>query len=217
MSITRLFTSFNQKKVLHLGDVGGPRSDQVDAEIDNIIAGINAINIKTNGFIVGYPRCIRNARPAAPNVGGGLDTLESFDLPIGNLLTNGDFTDILYTVSINNNDNDKRVVLTIGGTIVLNMAAVVDLDALAAIVFARVSRVNDTTIDVSVLTKIGNVHVNSTPALTASVGYFAEAEYAQVTVSDLDTNVLNFLLQAEGTANNDLVLFTVQQHVTQMT
>lgn len=42
MSLARLFTTLSQKKVLHLGDVGGPRSDQLDAELNNII---NAFNI----------------------------------------------------------------------------------------------------------------------------------------------------------------------------
>lgn len=176
---------------------------------------VDTFFIKANGFIVGYPKCIRNVRPAVGNVGGGLDTLESFNLPVGNLLSNGDFVDVVYTISLNTNDNNKRIQLTIGGTVVLNTTAI-DLDALGSILRVRASRVSDVSLDVSISTGAGNLIVSSAPALVSSVGRFSEDEFVNFAVADLDTNTLNFLLEAEGVADNDLVLFMVQHHVTQM-
>ena len=215
MSIARIYTTLNNLIIRNLGDTGGPSSSRVDEEIDNIHTFING-QFNARNFLVGYPKCIRNARPGVGNVGAGLDTLESFNLPVGNLFTNGDFVDAMYTISVNTNDNDKRAQLTIGGTVVIN-TTLRDLDERGAIIHARVSRVSDVAIDVAVATTIGQVGVNSTPALVSSLGFFADVDYAQVTVADLDTNVLNFLLEAEATANNDLVLFMSQMHVTQMT
>lgn len=180
------------------------------------IDGTPDIVLKANGFITGYAKCIRNARPGVGNVGAGLDTLESFDLPVGNLATNGDFAKAYYTISLNSNDNDKRIVVTVGGTAVLD-TTLRDLDALGAIIEVTASRVSSTSVDVGIITMAGNLFVASTPALTASVGFAAEAEFNNFAVSDLGSNVLNFLVQAEATSNNDVVLFISQMFVTQMT
>lgn len=114
MSLARLFTKLSQKLVNHLGEVGGPRSDQVDSEINNIIDFINSEAFRTL-FVDPV------VRETAANT---TETdLSSFTIPADTFDSDGDFMIFLTGVNFAANANTKRYRVYFNGTVIYDTTA----------------------------------------------------------------------------------------------
>jgi hypothetical protein len=193
----------------------------VKARINNdgsfLIDGSTDISLKANGQIVGYARAVRSVQSGVGNVGAGLDTLDSFDLPAASLATNGDFLEIIYRLSFGVNDNNKRVALSVDGTLKFDTGSL-DIDQQGGLLIATVYRESSTLLQMNAAFWGGVVSVDSAAAVSGGVGAHLRISSSQTeAVADLGANAINFLLQAEGASNNDIVLDSVTFKVTQMT
>src|SRR5215475_6020246 len=106
MSLARIHNPLGNTIIRQLGDAGGPRSDWVTDEINNLIA-----------WAKDAPRRIHFNTSIVGNVGAGLDVLHTFSLDTPNrLLTDGDELIVWYGGNTTANDTDKRVNAFFGGT-----------------------------------------------------------------------------------------------------
>jgi hypothetical protein len=97
LSLVRLFPTLGQLIIRKLGDTGGPPSDRVSQELDNIITWAKL-----------SPRCIHRNFATTNSAGAGPDVLHTFTVPAGTLVAN-DFLDVWYAGNTATNDNDKAV------------------------------------------------------------------------------------------------------------
>lgn len=181
------------------------------------IDGTTDILLKANGHIVGYAKCIQSsfANPIAGNVGAGLDTLFSGSIPAATLTGNGDFSEVIFDGNLASNDNDKRIQLTIGGTVFLN-TALVDIDAFAWRIVVHIGRISATSVMVNTTTQAGQLAVTSAGTPSGS-GIYVSTTNAVLTVSDLGSNAIALLLEAEATTTNDVTLTELIMSACQMT
>src|SRR5262245_28344898 len=100
MSLVRQHNPLGNVIIRNIGDAGGPRSDWVADEINNLIA-----------WAKDAPRVIHRNTATTGTVGTGLDNLHSFSLPAGSLASDGDFVEFIYGGILATNDNQKRIVL----------------------------------------------------------------------------------------------------------
>lgn len=114
MSLIRLFTKLGQKLVNHLGEVGGPRSDQVDAEINNIVDFINNEAFRT--LFVDPPVRETGANTTETD-------LSSFTIPADTFDADGDFMILFTSVNFAANGNTKRYRVYFNATVIFDTTA----------------------------------------------------------------------------------------------
>jgi hypothetical protein len=185
-----------------LGDVGGPRSDRVEDELDSIISFINDL-VDGTGVIANVPRCIHRDTDAIGNVGAGLDSLHTFDLPAGSLATDGDYLRVRYAGTFATNDNDKRIQISVDGQAVRNTTAL-DFDLGEWVEDITYIRLTSTTIRATLSEKLG--FLNLLGGAAGGSGFHAGISI-DITVSNLDSNDVTLLVEAEssGAASDDIV------------
>lgn len=195
MSLARVFTTLSSTFIRKLGEAGGPRADQVGAELDNIIA-----------WAKDAPRCIHRNTATIGNVGTGLDSLHSFSLPANSLATNGDYLDIWYGGLLAANDNDKRIVASIDAQNYEDPGAVLDQDGGAWTLDVRIIRLSATSVRVSSMLNVAQTYIISGPTIQNETSYRV-ARNADKTVANLNSNAVTLLVQGETAvaSNNDVV------------
>lgn len=167
---------------------------------------INGVEIKTNGYIANVPKSILREAPATPsgNVGAGEDNILAFDIPIATLPTDLDYVKGVVSGGIAANDTNKAVRFYVNSIGIITPPTT-DLDGAQGWVLRfEIIRVNDTTVRVSATLEIDALAIDSAGTVTITTGILMQASQVQVTVSDLDTNVLPILVTGEGAANNDV-------------
>lgn len=208
MSLVRVHSPLSQLIIGQLGDAGGPRADQVSAELDSLIAWAKL-----------SPRCIHVNTTSTGNVGGGTDSLHSFSLPAGSLATDNDFVDIQYGGTFPNvNNNTKQIIVSIDSQVVFNMAgAGRDIDgAFSWKIILQYIRVSATTVRATGAALLGRVFGGTDGALDAGNSrWYYEAINATPTVANLTNNAVTLLVQAVGTANGDITQNASTIHLTQ--
>lgn len=194
MSLARVHDPLSLQLVRRLGDAGGPRGDQVAAELDNLILWASSA-----------VRCIHTDTSTVGNVGAGLDTLHTFSLPAGTLATNDDYLTIRYAGKFAANDTDKRVNASFGGTTYEGISAL-DIDDGTWKIEARIIRLSSTSVRVSSHMSWFALHVSSTNTVTAfSGGFLSVTRNTDITgLADLSSNAMTMAVQGEGAANNDV-------------
>lgn len=195
MALARVFTNLGSLIIKKLRDTGGPPSDRVSQELDNIIAWAKL-----------SPRCIHRNTSTVGNVGVGLDTLHTFSLPAGSLAVNGDYLNVWYGGDFATNDNDKRLTFSFGGTGYEDTGAR-DLDVNVGWTFmARIIRLSSTSVLVSHLLCANLMGVTGADVLVGfATGAYSFARNTPITgLADLGANATTMLVQGEATANDDV-------------
>ncbi len=158
--------------------------------------------LKVNKQLVGYGRAISVNGSAVGNVGVGLDDLQSFTLPINSLAANGDYLKVRYGGTFATNDNDKRILISFGGQTVTD-SGLFDQDSGAWSYEIMYLRLTSTTVRCTLL--IGWNFINANGISTVGGNGLFSGTTVTITVSDLSTNTMIMKVQAEGTANDDIV------------
>lgn len=203
MGLTRIYSGLaglGQLIIRNLGDSGGPPAGRVSEELDRIIAWARL-----------SPRIISASFTQIGNVGTGLDNLHSFSLAANSLATNGDFVKGTYSGLFTTNDDDKRLVFSIDGQVILD-TALLDIDLGVStlvgwtgwVVYGRTSA---TSVAATAHISLEQVFVDGAGAITAlpsNGGFFNK--YNNLTVSNLTSNAVTLLVQGESaTATNNNV------------
>ena len=105
MSLARVVSRLSSVLVRRLGDGGGPRADQVDAELDSLVTWA-----KTAG------RCIARSSAQAGNTLTGEDDLHTFTLPAGTFAVDNDYIEGRFAGTFAANANSKTWRVRFGGT-----------------------------------------------------------------------------------------------------
>lgn len=170
------------------------------------IDGTTDIILKASGFIVGVERAIQASFGAVgANSGAGLTSMFSSNIPAGNLAANNDYAVLIFNGGFAANDNDKRLQLSIAGTVFLN-TGLSDLDTFGYSIVCVIGRIDSTHIAVNTFLIAGQVASTSAAVVTSTGSIIESANSATFAVADLASNNLAILLESQGTANNDIVL-----------
>jgi hypothetical protein len=157
-------------------------------------------------IIPGYAFALEVNTTQTGNVGGGLDTLHSYTLPINSLASNGDYLKVRYAGTFATNDNDKRVNVTFGGQNV-QADAVVDQDSGSWVIDIEYTRLTSTTVLASYTQDLGSILIASGGAVDAGRTAFFKPVTTVVTVADLAANTTAMVVLGEsaGSATDDVV------------
>lgn len=193
MSLVRSHSPLRKLIIRILGDVGGPRIDDVDDELNTIFA-----------WAKDAPRCLVRDFPSTPvgNVNAGPDTLHTFTLPSGSLATNGDWLRVRYAGLFAGDNDTKTIVVQFDGQTVSNLAeAQAPVAWTYDIIYGRVSA---TSVRYSSAISWGRLRFPNAGALTDE-GLFT-AEQGVITVANLNSNGVILLLQGgdAGSETNDV-------------
>ncbi len=138
MSLARVHNPLGNTIIRQLGDAGGPRSDWVADEINNLIAWVRS-----------SPRNIRRDFSVVNSAGVGPDVLHTFTLPANSLETDGDYLTVWYGGNFAANVRNKAVQAQFDGQDYQG-AGVTDIQgAIGWVVAARIARLSSTSVRVS--------------------------------------------------------------------
>lgn len=190
--------------------------------ITNLVATGSTV-VKSNGYIVGYPKTIAVDFSTVGNVGGGDDTLRSISIPANTLAANNDWIEIDAGGNFANTTADKQLSISIGGGGAADtLGGTQDLGNTgtnyAWNTRILIGRVSSTSIRVIARTTMGFVLVPAAGTLisTAPGGFESETRALTVAVSDLAANAFIVLIQGEGTNNDDVTCTVSVVKATQM-
>lgn len=192
MSLAREHDPLGNVIIRKIGDAGGPRSDWVADEIDNLIA-----------WAKDAPRCIHRDTSTVGNVGVGLDNLHSFSLPANSLATNGDWLRVTYAGNLATNDNNKRLVTSLDAQTVED-TGLIDIDQGWWRVEGTYTRLSATSVFAEQHIVFGFLSQLDGTAAQSGSSQRHIARNGTLTVSNLTSNAVTVLVQAEATANNDV-------------
>jgi len=201
MSLARLFsgaTGLGQLIIRQLGDVGGPPTDRVSQELDNIIAWAKA-----------SPRCIKRDTTKVDSAGVGPDVLHTFSLPANSLQTDGDYLSVWYAGAFSVSNRDKFVQAQFDGTDYEN-GGVFDFDASTGwAMFNRIIRLDSTHVRVSNVLIANLVSVNSANVASSQNigGFIITRNSASIATANLNSNAVTMRVRsvvAAGAAAADV-------------
>lgn len=149
------------------------------------------------------------------NIGVGQDLIYNFLLPFDSLKTDRDFVDINSSGSLANNDNNKEIILQVGGNEitgvggqqVAGISGAFDFDGAADrnswYMKSRIMRIDATHIAVMSLTSVGQFLADGAGTFSNTNG-LSKADTKTLTVGDLGLNDLTIQVLAQGIADNDI-------------
>jgi len=197
MSLARIHNPLGNTIIRQLGDAGGPRSDWVTDEINNLIA-----------WAKDAPRRIHFNTSIVGNVGAGLDVLHTFSLDTPNrLLTDGDELIVWYGGNTTANDTDKRVNAFFGGT-AYEAAPTTDFDlGIGWTIAARIIRLSSSSVRVNHTYMHNAILADSTASPsnvnTSGGGTFLVSRSTDITGLTLN-GAITMEVKGEGAADNDV-------------
>jgi hypothetical protein len=179
---------------------------------------VDTFKIKANGYIVGYSKTIHSAAPNVGNSGAGLDTLFSFDIPINSLANDLDYFEAEFAGFYSANNNDKRLLFSVAPN-AFEDTGVIDIDNLSWNYRLKGIRVSATALILNSCFEGGVLQTDSAGvnAATGVGGRFNARAGTPTNIANLNSNVLNLLVQAEGVADNDITIRSARIMVCQMT
>lgn len=197
------------------GDDDGSISMQSD-QMSLTVVGGTPIVLKSSGFIIGIEKTIQTSfGVVGGNVGAGLTTMFSGNIPANFLASNNDYCEMLFRGGFAVNDTDKRVQLTIGGTVLLN-SALLDFDTFGYTILCSIGRISATTVAMNAALLAGNANISSVPTTVSNGWAGINPNIPSQAVADLSANATAILVEGQGGANNDIVLNQVIIKVCQM-
>lgn len=182
------------------------------------IDGSTDIVMKANGQIVGYARTIQQDSTPVGNVGAGLDVLQTFTLPAASLAAANDFVEADYFGQYASNNNDKRVVWRLDGTL-LEDTGLIDIDSQGWHLKVKITRLTDVTVRVQTVFSGGVLQTDSagTNAATGVGGVHRTRTFPSQAISDLDVTGVVMRIEGESGAgttddviNNESVIKLTQ-------
>src|SRR5262245_51963507 len=199
-------TSTNKNAIMKYSDSGDPplALDQLGAGPVQVwrASGVEKARMKNNGQIVGVGKTVHTNVTATGNVGGGLDNLHSFTLPAGSLNANNDYVEAIYAGTFSTNDNNKRIVISFGSQTV-DDSSLQDQDSGSWEYRITYFRLSSTSVRFVTRAVWGIIAADGAASMTGSNGrVFTNTN--TIAVADMSLNNLPLLVQAEGTANNDI-------------
>lgn len=166
------------------------------------IDGATDIVLKSNGFIVGYPKCVGVDISTPGNVGTGLDSLHSFSLPAASLAANNDWVRWTAGGKFGANDDNKRLVVTFDSQS-MEDTGLIDIDGQDWKFMSTLIRLSSTSVIHNTALWLGFLQFDSAGASAGTGGRFISRSTV-LTVANLNSNNLTMLVQAESaTATND--------------
>lgn len=187
MGLVRTFSDLGQVIIRKLGDVGGPRTDRVSAEFDNIIAWAKA-----------SPRNIHTNTTVTNSSGVGPDVLHTFSLDTPNrLLTDGDYLNVWYAGSSAVNDRDKAVQAQFDNQD-YEGGGILDIDSSTGwVLFNRIIRVSATTVRIAHLLLINQMFSDGANAFTSfNLGANLVTRNTLLTVANLNSNAITMRVRS---------------------
>lgn len=199
MSLARVHNPLSQNLIRRLGDAGGPRADQIAAELDSLIA-----------WVRGMPRVIHRNTTTTNSSGAGPDTLHTFSLPANSLETNQDFVRVEYAGTFAANDNNKAIRATFGGTEYVNRGlGSTDLDGtLGWVVRATIIRLTSTSVFVASMYEANLLFAASDNTFTGTSGNGAIMGASNIEIgglSNLGSNATTMACQSLGVSAADVI------------
>lgn len=174
----------------------------------------SGVILNSRGYFRTIPKVLVVDGTVVGNVGAGLDNLSSFTLLIGDLVTTGDFIRIRISGTFAANDNDKRIQITMDSQ-VLDNQSLFDQDSGSWNYDITLIRTSATTLRQVLRGTWGIISVDGAGTVTGNGKIFAGN--GSVTVANMDSNNIVFQVQAEGTANNDIVQNWLEAYIVQVT
>lgn len=187
MSLARIHNPLRKWLVKRLGDAGGPRADDVDAELDNLIA-----------WAKDAPRCIHTDVSKVDSSGAGPDVLHTFSLPAGSLATNNDYLNVWYAGAFSVSNRDKFVQAQFDGTSYENGGGF-DFDSSTGwILFNRIIRIDSTHVRITHMLMANLLSINSANAPSSlNIGGFAiTRNNASIAVANLNSNAITMRVRS---------------------
>lgn len=177
--------------------------------------------LKNNGYIIGIAKTIHFNTITVGNVGAGLDSLHSFSLPAGSLAADGDYVKAEYSGIFAQNDNQKRVAVSFGGTSYIDTGGR-DVDGNVAdagwVATGTIIRLSSTSVKVrgTIIAQFFDITSADVASGNTIGGYTFVFNRSITGLSNLNSNAITMLVQGEATANNDVVQNLSLIEVTQM-
>jgi len=187
------------------GDDDGVISVQSDLMTISIVGG-TPITINALGQILGVERNINIDVSVVGNVLTGLDNLHTFSLLANRLANNNDYVKCKYGGTFAVNDNDKRIRLSIDAQTAFD-SGLKDIDFSQWWGEITYTRLSATTVRANGFMAMGQIIVLTNGSIdTANSTYdYRAINVPSITVANLNSNPVTLLVQAEGTASNDIV------------
>jgi hypothetical protein len=197
MSLVRTNSPLGKLIIRNIGDVGGPRSDLVDAELDNIIAWAKL-----------SPRVIKVDTSVVGTITTGLDSMHSFSLPANSLAATNDWVRFRYAGNLAANDNQKRLQITFDAQVLEN-TGLIDIDQGWFKVDGTYTRLTATSVFAEATISFGFLNQLDGAAAQAGSSLRLISRNANLTVANLTSNAVTLLVQAEtdgvaGGGTNDI-------------
>lgn len=168
--------------------------------------------LPNDGYIMGVPKIIHHDQSNSKltnggNVGAGLDTIFVFSVVASSLRNDGDILDIWAAGDLADNANTKRIAVSWGPAIIEDTGNR-DIRGLGWLFNARISRVSSTVTIVNHTISAGVVSTDSAQVVVPFNvgGYFNMRTNPVINMDNLNSNNTGFLITAEGTANDDIVI-----------
>jgi hypothetical protein len=184
------------------GDDDGVISVETDVMTIGIVGGTPLL-LRNNGQLLSYPKYFPSNITPVGNAGGGLDPLQTFNLPANSLAANGDFLDGIYSGKFAT-AADKRLLLTFAGqTVTTAGSGLFDIDVADWFYSVRYTRLTATSVLCTGSFCWGNG--SRSAAGVAAGNYVFSGINTTIPVADLNANASTILMSGEATANNDIV------------
>lgn len=197
--------------------------NQLNTDITSLLLkgqrnSVDTFKIKSNGYIVGYPKCIFENHVDVGNVGAGLDPLRSFSLPANTLATDGDWVKIIGAGNYANTEADKQVRHTFDSQLIISFGATIDLENGSWFSEYYVIRQSATQVRFYGIDFHVQGFIQNGALVVAPSGWFhVPRSLAAAAVANLNNNAVTILFEGEGSANNDVVQNHMQVWACQMT
>jgi hypothetical protein len=148
-------------------------------------------------YIKSVPKNILSSSALTNNNGTGLDTLRTFVFPAKSLKSNGDLFHAWLAGVVASNDDNKRLQLSFGGTVLFN-SGLFDFDGGGWQIELLMIRVDATHVSSLVLSATGFFAIDSTLALASSGVQYNLGNANTLVVANMDTNSNTLLLECES-------------------
>lgn len=172
-------------------------------------AGLLGLHKRPSGefSFVGLVRSIEVNTSEEKNSGAGLDPLHNYSLPANSLRSDGDYLHGIAGGNFAANANNKRIRFSVGGTGVIDTGSINMPAAIGWRLNYTIVRLSATSVLVNADLVSNTLSVNAAAVVNTNGNAFhAEAStISSLAVSDLASNTLQILVEAEGTASDDII------------
>jgi len=186
LSLAREHDPLGNVIIRKIGDAGGPRSDWVADELDNLIAWARS-----------SPRCIHRDTSTVNSAGAGPDVLHTFDLPANSLQTDGDYLTVWYAGAFAAVNRDKAVQAQFDGTSYENGGGL-DIDGSTGwMLCSRIIRISATSVRTSHLLLDNVLYITAANVASSfNIGAQVITRNSTFAVANLNSNAITMRVRS---------------------